>query len=454
MESGTITRNIFGLSRKEAEEISFRATERDYSIITAKEAKLIGKKTGKKFDEFNPDKDTVTSSTEVVKIKIVTALDKGSANDGRGINLQDGLVFGKSYTFEVVSYTNKTPADLSMIKWVLKYHCLKDNSWKEWKVSATGSRITIKMGNKDICGRFLHVKAYINSKESVQFEKFWHHNRFRYFDSKKAYGELTERIDNKKPWKINQSGTSLCGMACIFYAFAKNQPAAYKKFAKELFRTGEATCNSYTAKPSIELLEKKVNTRGFPMNTSDMPLIDYVTMAGTRNTDSPSYKGGDEEFQAINWPWVMSNLVKKLLGYSNVIEKGTRNFIHATTGLINVEDKLNELEKYHNEGYTVVLMIDADLINNVWDFKSVDYHWIVYEGGLQIAQPNYRIKKYFEDLIMFDVYTWGTNPKDKRKQVMNAKKGIMEANPDAGYLKSNISINHFNKNFYGYLIFK
>jgi hypothetical protein len=33
--------------------------------------------------------------------------------------------------------------------------------------------------------------------------------------------EIKERTDNNNPWLIYQSGTSLCGMACIFYLFAK-----------------------------------------------------------------------------------------------------------------------------------------------------------------------------------------------------------------------------------------
>ncbi|MCH4829984.1 MULTISPECIES: hypothetical protein [Flavobacterium] len=68
-----------------------------------------------------------------------------------------------------------------------------------------------------------------------------------------------------------------------------------------MFRTGEATFNSYTSKPSKEVTEKQVNKNGFPLNTGGMPLVDYVTMAGTRNTDNPDYKGGNEQFQAINW---------------------------------------------------------------------------------------------------------------------------------------------------------
>ncbi|QYS92127.1 hypothetical protein JJC04_06015 [Flavobacterium covae] len=146
--------------------------------------------------------------------------------------------------------------------------------------------------------------------------KVWKHNRFRWFDKMVVYEQAEARA--KEPWRIDQGGTSLCGMACIFYLFAKEKPNDYKKFAFELFRTGEATFNSYTSKPSKEVTEKQVNKKGFPLNTGGMPLVDYVTMAGTRNTGNPDYKGGDEQFNAINTPWFMDELCTNLLGYKEV----------------------------------------------------------------------------------------------------------------------------------------
>lgn len=83
-------------------------------------------------------------------------------------------------------------------------------------------------------------------------------------------------------------------------------------------------------------------------------------------------------------------------------------------------------------------MVDSDLVQDIFDIDGMDYHWIVYEGGLNIEKPKYKIKKYFENLIMFDVYSWGSNPKDKSR----------------GYLRKRISINHFKLNYYGYIICK
>lgn len=413
-----------------------------------------GKK-GVNNDKNEERKPVKTGTTQVKTIERITKLDLGSKNDKSGTT-QEGMVFGKNYSFKVTEYTNGDPIDKSKIKWMIKYHSpeLSKNKWVEIPSTITGENYTIFVNEKDMCGRFVYIRAYINDAKTEGELKVWKHNRFRWFDREILEQEIKERTDDKKPWLVNQAGTSLCGMACIFYLFAKEQPESYKKFAKELFRTGEAKHNEYKAKPSIEVLERKINSKKLVENTGGMPLVDYVTMAGTRNTDNPDYKGGDEQVQAINWPWVVNNLSKKLLGYKNIIDKGTKNFINGSTGLINVENKLNELENLYKQNYKIILMVDSDLIQDRFDFDSADYHWVVYEGGLNISAPNYRIKKYFEDLIIFDLFSWGSNPKDKNPLILNSKTKKLERNPEQGYLNKKISISHFNTNFYGYIACK
>jgi hypothetical protein len=103
-----------------------------------------------------------------------------------------------------------------------------------------------------------------------------------------------------------------------------------------------------------------------------MPLVDYVTMASTRNTDNPKYKGGDEEFQAINWPNVVINLCEKLLGYSDVHSKGVYNPIKPlATSTMEMQIKIDDINKQLNNGYRLMLMIDSDLIQDIWDKKSL-----------------------------------------------------------------------------------
>jgi hypothetical protein len=390
--------------------------------------------------------------TKVKTIKLITALDDGSANDNTGTGIQKGMVFGKTYEFKVTDYTEETPENKSTINWMVKYHDLSKNKWVDNKLSHVGETLKFTVNEKEMCGRFIYVRAYIKDAETEGELKVWKHNRFRWFDRLIVESEIKERTINNQPWKVNQSGTSLCGMACIFYLFAKEQPENYKKFAKELFRTGEAHFNNYTVKPSIEVLEKKpfvdgtLNDEEYPWHwiliknkrkKINMPLIDYITMAGTRNTDNPSYKGGKEELQAINWPPLMTSLSENLLGYKEVESKGIYNPI-APIGYTSkdIENKIGDINKQIKNGYKLILMIDSDLIDDLWDKSSFDLHWVILDSEIRevkMLDSNGQVMHQLD----FSVYTWGTNPFDT-----------------ARYLKRPISKNHFMNNYNGYVKIK
>jgi len=55
-QGGKITRNIFGLSSKEAEKITIHATKGNLDFISLKEINFHGKKGGKKFNDYKSKK--------------------------------------------------------------------------------------------------------------------------------------------------------------------------------------------------------------------------------------------------------------------------------------------------------------------------------------------------------------------------------------------------------------
>ncbi|PBI90078.1 hypothetical protein BSF41_17490 [Flavobacterium sp. ACN2] len=375
----------------------------------------------------------------VKEIELLTALDLGSANNKSG-KTQQGMIFGNTYHFRVKSYVKNPPNNLSTIKWMIKYESPSQNKWLEIPLTAKGNSIKITLNDEDMCGCFIYLRAYVYNKEKEAEYKEWKHNRFKWFDSMIVENEIIERTDNGKPWLIDQSGTSLCGMACIFYLFAKEQPDAYKKFANELFRTGVATVNSYTVKPSIEVVEKEMiairTTKGikFVAKGTGMSLVDYITMASTRNTDNSSYKGGDEAFHAINWPPLMTSLSENLLGYKDVVSKGVYNSVKplAYTSL-DVKNKIDDINAQLKAGYRLILMIDSDLIDDIWDTKDFDLHWVVLETPIIWNYvPGLLGSKV--DEIDFSVYSWGTDPFGSSK-----------------YLRKKITSNHFMNNYNGYI---
>lgn len=474
MEDGTITRNVFGLSSKGAEEMSFRATGGNYNIMTPQEAKLIGKKTGKKLDEYTPGTQPPAETTEVVKIRLVSPLDDGSTNDETGGIKQPGLLFGKKYTFEVESYTNKAPRDMSSIKWVMKFHSLKDNVWKEWEAKATGSRVIFEFNEPDICGRYFHLKAYISSKDSVEFLKTWHHNRFRFFDRKKIYKQIDERAADA--WKINQGGSSLCGMAALYYAMIKKDPASYSKLAKELYRTGEYTIGSYILKPHEEALamyDVKPTDGGF--TSMDMTEADWVVLATTRSKESLNdhfvYKGFEagkvDMLKAVNWPDMLTRTCKEVAGFGNATahDLGLNN-INNKKRLVSARvhdyfsnsdlEELQKIDKSYKWGHTNLMMIDASMLEDEASYTSMadignDSHWVVYEGGLQFFDKSGAVTTVLDDVesLTFRIFTWGYNPatyKDADGNNPHSKYKLLSAK--AG-LK--IKVKSFKSNYYGYI---
>lgn len=70
---------------------------------------------------------------------------------------------------------------------------------------------------------------------------------------------------------------------------------------------------------------------------------------------------------------------------------------------------INDINKQLSLGYKLILMIDSDLIDDVWDKSSLDLHWIVLESSITWDyKPNFF--KADIDEIDFNVYSWGTDP--------------------------------------------
>lgn len=430
--------------------------------------------TGVIFDKKSAISRKGIEPTQVKKIKIMTPLDKGSRNDNTGKNFdQEGMIFGKTYTFQVESYTNGSPKDKKLIKWKYKYHSLSQNKWIEVNSSKTGDTYSIYMNEKDICGRTLHVMAYINDEKSEGYEKVWHHNRFRWFDRQIVYKQAEDRA--KDPWKINQESSSLCGMAALYYTLIKKDPNLYLKIVKELFRTGECRLNDFVIKPHDEALSMyNMDPRSSDYRTVSMPYVDWIVLATTRSRESFFFdnlvykgveKGSMDMIKAVNWPDMMKKMTQKVAGYANV------NIIGLSKILIQQKKRplggriydafsdsdfqhLKDMQSKYEQGHKIMMMIDSNMIKNVKSYSYSDIfnnsHWVVYEGGLTFYDEKNNITTDFDEVknVSFKIYTWGYNPHDSYKNEggKTPAPSYTLLNPDY-----KISGNCFKSTFYGYI---
>jgi len=365
---------------------------------------------------------------EIKNIVCITGLDIGSDNSGSGKGTQEGLIYGKKYKFSIFEYENQyVPNDLdkSQIIWEYSYSTPNGEIRRLWE--KLGEFFTLNVDEIDMCGQNISLKAYFPENCGVEV-KFYCHNRFRHFDRKIIFDQIQNRM--KKPFLIDQGYTSLCGMACIFYIFAKNDKNGYENFAKSIHRKGKATYKGYTIVVEKEIYNTNPNTTiDYP---SGIPEIDWIVMVTTRRNESIlGYSGlSGQDFSAINWPKIMKKLGKDLLGFKSVkmdYYKINKSYIRDTFGS---DEKVRILEKdidqdYKN-GYEVCMLIDGDMVDKYltndkieqYDSKDLlEYHWVVYEGGLKLLNKNGDIESDYDDVtsVEFNVFTWGELRKGKTK---------------------------------------
>ncbi|MGE8342771.1 MAG: hypothetical protein ACN6OI_17215 [Flavobacterium sp.] len=453
---GTITKTSKGATTIEVLDGHFKSN-------AAKENRWIGEEKGNTYHEYKAPEKKVEEKKEGVKeIECLTTLDFGSTNDkADGVN-NPGMIFGKTYHFRVKSYLKDIPKNKLDIKWLLKYHNLSENKWEEISLSVKGDSVKITMNEKNMCGRFVYVRAYVKDHATEAELKIWKHNRFRWFNRMKVYEQIENRV--KDPWKIDQGNSSLCGMASLYYAMAKKDSKAYEKLAKELYRTGEYTVGSYVVKPhdkALSMYETKPTDRNYVL--MKMHYIDWIVLATTRSKESlnskfvyTGFENGDMDMlKAVNWPDMLTRMCKEVAGFKNAEsfdlgllqianKKGVSGKLNDAIGDMDILN-LKIIDRKYKEGHTILMMIDSSMIEdspgyNVKDLTT-DSHWVVYEGGLNFIDVG------DSKFVGFNIYTWGFDPVNQVDELGNTDK----YKRPLIYGKQKISVESFKSNYYGYI---
>ncbi|MET3038351.1 hypothetical protein ABXT08_19865 [Chryseobacterium sp. NRRL B-14859] len=368
---------------------------------------------GVEFDTKKPISRKGIEPTQVKSIRLVSDLDDGAANDGVGtVKEKNGLIFGKTYTFKVDSYTNGDPKDINLIKWAVSYTdketgLLYKNVLKE---AFTGDEISITFNDSNGCGNDLVIIAYINDADNEGKLTLFKHYRFRFFDRVKLLSELEDR--KKEPWRINQDNTNTCGPSAIMYSFAKKDKENYAKFIANLHRKGYAKFNDYKIDISSDgdlkdIADTNPKTKeNYPTTMASCDWIPNTCITDDENIFFDFEGNTKEDFSAMTVPSRMTMLSQKLLGFTDVTDN--TNLFFRKTGWIwgsTVED-IAELMNTKEAGYEVFLLVNMGLFNNTisGDF-AVPQHWIVLES-ISHSQTD-------SGYIDITIYTWGRNPKTK-----------------------------------------
>ena len=106
-------------------------------------------------------------------------------------------------------------------------------------------------------------------------------------------------------------------------------------------------------------------------------------------------------------------------------------------------NSLEDMEQAHNDGATVLMMIDSQMFDDIVSYSYKDLftksHWIVYEEGLNFYNAaNKPVKEVGKaTMLAFKFATWGKNPEESLELLTK---------------KHRVSLDCFKSTFYGYIV--
>ena len=106
-------------------------------------------------------------------------------------------------------------------------------------------------------------------------------------------------------------------------------------------------------------------------------------------------------------------------------------------------NSLEDMEQAHNDGATVLMMIDSQMFDDIVSYSYNDLltksHWIVYEGGMRFYNAaNKPVKEIGKaTMLAFKFATWGKNPEESLELLTK---------------KHRVSLDCFKSTFYGYIV--
>jgi len=191
----------------------------------------------------------------------------------------------------------------------------------------------------------------------------------------KVADALEKVINNSSVEKpIKQGNSSLCGPAAFFFPILAKRPDIYTQVVLNLYKQGEA---------KLEKLKLKSSTVARKISTPSIKRIDWMIMSSIK----PGYDNPEHKASGITWP---RNLVKWLEDTGHQVVDRTPP---SSTGL----DSLLEAQRAYAGGYTVFLLVNADLFNPSGKNSPSLFppnHWAVLNSEIKIKKYDPVSKKH------------------------------------------------------------
>ena len=349
------------------------------------------------------------------EIQCITSLDEGSDNKGSGVFL-DGMIYGKEYEFKVSKYCKgfiPTEDEKKEIIWEYSYINGEGDVDIVTQKRPSGETFKLKIDNLDMLGKEVSIYAYYGDKESEGILSIPCHNRFRYLDRKIVEKQISKR--KYSPWKIDQGGSSLCGVALTGFYLARDNFDVYEGYIKEIHQKGSYLFNETNYQIKIDsdehLIKYKTSDSKYPRqsySSAPMEEIDFIYLLTIKDNlnliwdydpDNENVGRLTEGGTGLTLPNEIETIFKKINNFNGVIDE--TNLM--TSKWSSSNDSASELKKLIQENYKIAMLIEGSAFQtNQKSSVSFPTHWV---GVLDIIDDSQN--KEIEVLV----YTWGTKHK-------------------------------------------
>lgn len=254
---------------------------------------------------------------------------------------------------------------------------------------------------------------------------------FQIKDSNKV-ALIVDRVEARveRPWRISQSGASLCGPAAFMYCLAKDAPALYVQYVKDLFITGRATINNLEVEPSNACKNGQL-VAGSEHNERRIDVVDWIALASLRDSENRIFRHSSvaSDASGITLPGRLTSWFTAA-GYSQVQEKARVLSSHEPEHLLAAAQ-----DYQHNKN--VCLFIAAKVVTGPFTLKAIPNHWVVLSEVQPMSIPHHpdpaEMQQSLEKQVpSLKAYSWG-----EEKMNLNA---------------SRISLAEFSQYYFGYVV--
>lgn len=217
-----------------------------------------------------------------------------------------------------------------------------------------------------------------------EFLKRRHAQSFSKLDRARVGIDLLLRVAN--PSIIDQENAGLCGPVAFLYGVAFDSPAAYAKFAIDLFENGRGKIGRFDVRPSKDCRNYQVE--------HPMAQADWITAGGLRDSENflLDYDGVDRNWFADG---ATNGEVARWFSKAGYTDIHSDDNLFSSRGASDI-DKINN---FYNNGYRIVLRINSKVLKKAKQSESSwrGNHFVVLRSPIRVDN----------DQVKLTVYTWG-----------------------------------------------